>query len=99
MKHGGCVVKVHRTRLRGVKTASAAPIPAKSARIAQGDSGFVYSSGPKIGEGRIIAEQTSKITNKVSEPLQESRIGKILGTKTNSALITMDDDFHEAKLA
>ena len=131
VKHGGYVLKVHRTRLRGVKTASAAPVPAKSARIAQGDTGIdavgdsmqhesdqedlgetklseivgssdgepvrEYSvptdcSGQEIGEDRITEEQTSKIND--NESLQESRIGKIPGTKSNVTFKTVYEYDH-----
>ena len=133
MKHGGYVVKVHRTRLRGVKTASAAPVPAKSARIAQGDTGIdavgdsmqhesdqedlgetklleivgssdgepvrehsvpTDCSGQEISEDRITEEQTSKINDNESEPLQESRIGKIPGTKSNVTFKTVYEYGH-----
>ena len=133
VKHGGYVVKVHRTRLRGVKTTSRAPIPANLARIAQGDTGIAAvgdslqdesdmevlgsrlleeivgssdgepvrehsvptdCSGQEIGEDRIIEEQFSKITNNVSEPLQESRICECPGTLSHVSFKTVYEYVH-----
>ena len=133
VKHGGYVVKVHRTRLRRVKTAPAAPIPAKSAPLAQGDTGIAavgdsmqdesgqedlgetrmeetvgssdgepvrehpvpkHCSGEENGEDRIIEEQTSKIINNVSEPSKESRSGKIPGTNSNVSFKTVYEYVH-----
>ena len=58
VKHGGYVVKVHRTRLRGVKTAPTAPIPAISARIALRDTGIDAmqheSDQEELGETKIL---------------------------------------------